>query len=116
MCRSTTTASDAQFVGELERLETVVGQGDDGQLGLLLDQDAKSRGVPLVVVREQDADRSEVSSRGSLSIVRLPYVETRQTLPPIAVIGAALDLGAGRRGVDMGPSAIRYAGAGGPDP
>jgi arginase len=27
-----------------------------------------------------------------------------------AVIGAALDLGAGRRGVDMGPSAIRYAG------
>jgi arginase len=39
----------------------------------------------------------------------LPYVETRQTLPPIAVIGAALDLGAGRRGVDMGPSAIRYA-------
>ena len=28
----------------------------------------------------------------------------------MAVIGAALDLGAGRRGVDMGPSAIRYAG------
>jgi arginase len=28
---------------------------------------------------------------------------------PIAVIGAGLDLGAGRRGVDMGPSAIRYA-------
>ncbi len=27
-----------------------------------------------------------------------------------AVIGAALDLGAGRRGVDMGPSAIRDAG------
>jgi arginase len=26
-----------------------------------------------------------------------------------AIIGAALDLGAGRRGVDMGPSAIRYA-------
>ena len=26
------------------------------------------------------------------------------------MIGAALDLGAGRRGVDMGPSAIRYAG------
>jgi arginase len=26
------------------------------------------------------------------------------------VIGAALDLGSGRRGVDMGPSAIRYAG------
>ena len=28
----------------------------------------------------------------------------------IALIGAALDLGQGRRGVDMGPSAIRYAG------
>src|SRR5579864_2145899 len=27
----------------------------------------------------------------------------------IAVIGAALDLGAGRRGVDMGPSAVRVA-------
>ena len=32
--------------------------------------------------------------------------------PPkqVAIIGAALDLGSGRRGVDMGPSAIRYAG------
>ena len=29
--------------------------------------------------------------------------------PQVAVIGAALDLGSGRRGVDMGPSAIRYA-------
>jgi arginase len=28
----------------------------------------------------------------------------------VAIIGAALDLGAARRGVDMGPSAIRYAG------
>jgi len=28
----------------------------------------------------------------------------------VAVIGPTLDLGAGRRGVDMGPSAIRYAG------
>jgi arginase len=28
----------------------------------------------------------------------------------LAIIGAALDLGAGRRGVDLGPSAIRYAG------
>ena len=30
--------------------------------------------------------------------------------PPVAIIGAGLDLGQGRRGVDMGPSAIRYAG------
>ncbi len=28
---------------------------------------------------------------------------------PIAVLGVPMDLGAGRRGVDMGPSAIRYA-------
>jgi len=32
------------------------------------------------------------------------------TKPEIAIIGATLDLGQGRRGVDMGPSAIRYAG------
>ena len=32
-----------------------------------------------------------------------------RTARNVAVIGAALDLGAGRRGVDMGPSAIRYA-------
>jgi arginase len=30
----------------------------------------------------------------------------------VAIIGAELELGAGRRGVDMGPSAIRYAGLG----
>ena len=32
--------------------------------------------------------------------------------PAVAVIGAPLDLGAGRRGVDMGPSAVRVAGLG----
>jgi arginase len=37
-------------------------------------------------------------------------VQAQQTRQPVAVIGAPLDLGAGRRGVDMGPSAIRYAG------
>ena len=31
------------------------------------------------------------------------------TTRSLAIIGAALDLGQGRRGVDMGPSAIRYA-------
>jgi arginase len=36
-------------------------------------------------------------------------VNAAETLRPVAVIGAGLDLGAGRRGVDMGPSAIRYA-------
>src|SRR3954447_16342040 len=33
-----------------------------------------------------------------------------QTNGGVAIIGAALDLGSGRRGVNMGPSAIRYAG------
>jgi arginase len=33
-----------------------------------------------------------------------------QETAPVAVIGVPLDLGQGRRGVDMGPSAIRYAG------
>jgi arginase len=37
-------------------------------------------------------------------------MERPETPAPVAVIGAGLDLGAGRRGVDMGPSAIRYAG------
>jgi len=37
-------------------------------------------------------------------------MDGQQTSAPVAVIGAGLDLGAGRRGVDMGPSAIRYAG------
>src|SRR5207237_1457232 len=37
-------------------------------------------------------------------------MSVQETSRPVAVIGAGLDLGAGRRGVDMGPSAIRYAG------
>jgi arginase len=39
----------------------------------------------------------------------LPAVSL-QAEQAVAVIGAPLDLGSGRRGVDMGPSAIRYAG------
>jgi arginase len=37
-------------------------------------------------------------------------MNARESPRPVALIGAGLDLGAGRRGVDMGPSAIRYAG------
>lgn len=37
---------------------------------------------------------------------------TRSPDRPIHVIGVPLDLGAGRRGVDMGPSAVRIAGLG----
>jgi arginase len=32
--------------------------------------------------------------------------------PPVRIIGCPMDLGAGRRGVDMGPSALRIAGVG----
>src|SRR6266516_5703864 len=44
--------------------------------------------------------------RWKLAFSAMPVQPNRK----VAVIGAALDLGAGRRGVDMGPSAIRYAG------
>jgi arginase len=37
-------------------------------------------------------------------------VSVKEADREVAVIGGTLDLGAGRRGVDMGPSAIRYAG------
>jgi arginase len=37
-------------------------------------------------------------------------VGVQANLQAVAIIGAMLDLGSGRRGVDMGPSAIRYAG------
>jgi arginase len=48
---------------------------------------------------------SPISTNGSFQFVR-----AQTDARPVALIGASLDLGAGRRGVDMGPSAIRYAG------
>src|SRR5262249_35827288 len=50
---------------------------------------------------------SRASSTGSVS---LSAVSVDEAVREVGVIGAPLDLGAGRRGVDMGPSAIRYAG------
>src|ERR1700733_2931183 len=44
-----------------------------------------------------------------------PYIPAKPTTSlknAVAIIGAPLDLGAGRRGVDMGPSAVRVAGLG----
>lgn len=38
--------------------------------------------------------------------------KTKTARPTVAILGAPLDLGAGRRGVDMGPSALRVAGLG----
>ena len=54
-----------------------------------------------------DRRRPPVSTR----IVRRPWpgIVTRR---PVHLIGVPLDLGAGRRGVDMGPSAMRIAGLG----
>ena len=45
-----------------------------------------------------------------MSPISLPAMSGVNGDSPVAIIGAALDLGQGRRGVDMGPSAIRYAG------
>jgi len=42
--------------------------------------------------------------------VSLALVSVQPAERQVSVIGAPLDLGQGRRGVDMGPSAIRYAG------
>ena len=71
--------------------------------------------------------RVERSSRGRRRLPaglvgpgRTTALERQATLPgydnamsvrsPVSVIGVPLDLGAGRRGVDMGPSAMRHAG------
>jgi arginase len=101
-----------EMVGELDRLQTVGGQADDGQLRLPFDQVAQGVEERPVVVRDQDADsqvrgvpgRFHHQSKASLAPVGM------QANGGVAIIGAALDLGSGRRGVDMGPSAIRYAG------
>jgi arginase len=46
------------------------------------------------------------------AVAKAPVYGGVQTLPPrkIEIIGVPLDLGASRRGVDMGPSAVRVAG------
>src|SRR5437868_14096781 len=64
---------------------------------------------PLCPPRRRDGRRRR---GGRASVVFAAVAESgtsRGDRRPIGVIGAALDLGAGRRGVDMGPSAIRYA-------
>ncbi len=57
---------------------------------------------------------AELPRRGRASLALPRWVSLRPMATrgprPVALIGAGLDLGAGRRGVDMGPSAIRYAG------
>jgi len=89
-----------KLVCELDRVEAVFGGAHDRQLGLALDQRLQRLDVGGIVVGEQDPQLTHPAD------VSLAPVAVQQ----VAVIGAPLDLGQGRRGVDMGPSAIRYAG------
>src|SRR5205814_4971925 len=59
------------------------------------------------------ASRTRIMATASRFPIRRKLALSAMSMQPgrkVAIIGAALDLGAGRRGVDMGPSAIRYAG------
>ena len=56
-----------------------------------------------------DRARAGRSGIAESSTLLRPVSAQPEPKAPIAVIGAALDLGSGRRGVDMGPSAVRYA-------
>jgi arginase len=100
-------------VDELDRGEAVRRRSDHGECRLVLDERPQCVDEALVVVGEQDAcgcrvGRVRLSHPGG--DVSLVDVRVQQDRRDVAVIGAPLDLGAGRRGVDMGPSAIRYAG------
>lgn len=59
-----------------------------------------------------DANRSPTQRDGHAPRrgVRVASAAVAATFRTVTIIGAPLDLGQGRRGVDMGPSAIRYAG------
>jgi arginase len=93
-----------QLVRELDRVQPVLRSADDCQLGLVLDQRLEGLEEGCVVVREQHTDRSLTGSSHRPDVSLAPVA-----VQQVAVIGAPLDLGQGRRGVDMGPSAIRYA-------
>lgn len=96
--------------GELDGFEPVTGPPHDRELRLALDERDERFQKPVVVVCEENANPAtgpwSFHHRSNASLVRMAVQEPRR----VAVIGAALDLGQGRRGVDMGPSAIRYAG------
>jgi arginase len=98
-----------QRIGQLDRIEPVRCRADDRQLRLTVDQRPKRRDEGLVVVGEDDPHRSSALVLQETD-VNLGRVTVQPRDRRVALIGAPLDLGAGRRGVDMGPSAIRYAG------
>ena len=104
-------------VGKLDRGQAVRCEADHRQLGLMLDQRPQRLEKVRVVVREQNAHRcfssplEEAHPGVDVSLVGVS-MQPLGAHPPereVVVIGAPLDLGQGRRGVDMGPSAIRYA-------
>ncbi len=102
-----------ELVCELDSGEAVRGGPHDGQLRLALDERLQRREKCVVVVRQEDSNRSR--SRlfrlvHQVPEVSLAAVSVQAAEREVALIGVPLDLGAGRRGVDMGPSAIRYAG------
>jgi arginase len=99
----------SQLLRELDCREAVACPPDDGELRLPLDQRRERFEKRTVVVREENLDharRSRFPHPVEVSLVGQGMQQSRR----VTIIGAALDLGAGRRGVDMGPSAIRYAG------
>src|SRR5262245_34591889 len=101
-----------KLVGELDRVETVCRGADDHELRLMLDEWDEGLEERLLVVRQQHADGGIGSAFGPAhqgSDVSLAAVSVQPAGRRVALIGAPLDLGSGRRGVDMGPSAIRYA-------
>ena len=103
-----------EIVGQLDRLEPVRGRADHRELRLALDQVLQGGEKGAIIVRDQHANLVSALWLGSpahrYTDGSLARVRVQGDGRPVAVIGAGLDLGAGRRGVDMGPSAIRYAG------
>jgi arginase len=98
-----------ELVGELDRGKPVEGLADHCEVRLTLDQRRQRVDEGSVVVGEKNLDHpcpAPIPHRREVSLVTVSLQPARK----VAVIGAALDLGQGRRGVDMGPSAIRYAG------
>ena len=54
--------------------------------------------------------RKVTKDKQSLNADNIFIMSDTETQPEIRIVGVPMDLGAGRRGVDMGPSAIRFAG------
>jgi arginase len=98
-----------QLVRLLDRFEPVFDGPDYLELRLPIDQRSQRLDEIAIVVCEQYTDPLAFGLRHLYNGSFL-FMEVQTDAAGVALIGASLDLGAGRRGVDMGPSAIRYAG------